>query len=152
MFISYIRHSYLVCLLFIFTTASIADVYKWVDTNGETHYSQQPPRGEKVEIIKAPPPPAIDPNVAQQKTDALIEQQTADREAQIDQRKQLKSKSEQAGLKKDICQKMKHNLQQHQDNPGRNAIDAKGNVTRLSEQDRQAKIKQLQNNINTHCL
>lgn len=37
----------------IFTSAS-AGLYKWVDNDGNVHYSQKPPRGQQFERLKAP--------------------------------------------------------------------------------------------------
>lgn len=66
MVIPYTRQYCLFLVLLIGVTAVSADVYKWVDQQGETHYSQSPPpQNQKAELIKAPPPPAINPADAQ---------------------------------------------------------------------------------------
>ena len=43
--------SRLCCLLLLSTaaTASAANLYKWKDANGVTHYSERPPTGQKYE-------------------------------------------------------------------------------------------------------
>lgn len=48
--------------LLAFATASIADIYKWVDANGKVHYSNAPPpdvNGKKVKI-EPQAPTAVD--------------------------------------------------------------------------------------------
>ncbi len=151
MFIPYLRQYCLFLVLLTCATNVSANVYKWVDEDGETHYSQIPPKEQQVELIKAPPPPAIDPNKAQQQLDQLIEQQSADRKAQDEQRKQAVRSAEQENIRQQNCQTAKRNLQQYQDNPGRRSIDEDGNVVHLKEEDRQQKIKQQQQSIKEFC-
>ncbi|RKZ92733.1 MAG: DUF4124 domain-containing protein, partial [Gammaproteobacteria bacterium] len=40
MFIPYLRLSCLAFVLFFFTINSYGDVYKWLDEDGQVHYSQ----------------------------------------------------------------------------------------------------------------
>ena len=151
MFIHYLRYSCLTFMIVLFTTATSADVYKWVDKDGQTHYSQQVPRDQQADLIKTPPPPSIDPAEAQKKIDALIEQQQQNDQALKEQRNQAQQETEKAAQKKENCRIAQQNLQQYKDNPGRRVVDADGNVTRLSEEDRQQKIQQLQQNVKEYC-
>ena len=52
-------------ILFVFTLATHAaggpTIYKWVDENGEIHYSQKLPPGHEGEKMRGAPPPADDP-------------------------------------------------------------------------------------------
>ncbi|NOQ82301.1 MAG: DUF4124 domain-containing protein, partial [Methylophaga sp.] len=74
MFIQYLRHSYLFFVLFIISSASFADSYKWTDDEDQINYSQQPPIDHRHSVlVKDPPPPSIDPNEAQKEIDILIE-------------------------------------------------------------------------------
>jgi len=63
-----------------------AEVYKWVDKDGNVHYSDSPPSDVITEEIKPPPAPSND-NIrrTQARTDLLIEQQraSADQRAQV---------------------------------------------------------------------
>jgi len=58
-----------VVMLLVSGLALAATVYKWVDENGVTHYSDQPhPGAQKVTVAapqtySAPPPPAVAPAV-----------------------------------------------------------------------------------------
>ncbi len=61
--------------LFLASTVSFAEMYKWTDEKGQVHYTQTPPQGIQSQELKAPPPPTIDPNAAQSKIDKLIKQQ-----------------------------------------------------------------------------
>ncbi|NQZ54581.1 MAG: DUF4124 domain-containing protein [Piscirickettsiaceae bacterium] len=152
MVIPYPRQYCLFLVLLIGVTAVSADVYKWVDQQGETHYSQSPPpQNQKAELIKAPPPPAINPADAQLEVDKLIAQQAEDRKESQEQQAVVQEVAKQEAILRQNCQTAKHNLQQYQDNPGRRYVDEDGNVTRIKEEVRQQKIKDQQNNIQEFC-
>lgn len=139
------------CLMFaIFSTNTVADVYKWVDENGQTHYSQQAPAQQDAELLKTPPPPAFNPD-AQQKVDELIEQQQADREARIKKQQEQQQAAKQLAIKQQNCKKAQNNLQQYQNNPSRRVLDAEGNVTKLQEEERQQRIKEFQQQVQEYC-
>jgi hypothetical protein len=151
----FIPHLRLVCLTFIlstlFTTATFAETYKWVDKDGQTHYSQQAPRDITATIIKDPSPPAIDPDAAQQQIDQLINQQDSEAQLRLEQQNQKEVEAVNEANKQRNCNKAKKQLQQYQNNPGRRAIDADGNVSRLAEEERQKKIQESQASITKYC-
>lgn len=41
---------------------ALAQVYRWVDPQGQVHYTQTPPRGQNAAIVAPPPPPSASPN------------------------------------------------------------------------------------------
>lgn len=153
MFIPYLR---LVCLAFIlsslFTTTAFAEIYKWLDKNGQTHYSQQAPRGIPSTLIKAPPPPALNPDIAQQHIDELINQQQTEDQLRLEQKNQQRAEAENETNLETNCNTAQQQLQQYQNNPGRKSIDADGNVTRLTEEERQQQIQELQEKVTKYCL
>tara|TARA_R110000772_G_scaffold13567_1_gene40081 strand:- start:1194 stop:1652 length:459 start_codon:yes stop_codon:yes gene_type:complete len=151
MFIPYLR---LVCLTFIlslFATATFAEIYKWVDENGQTHYSQQAPRDIQATVITSPPPPVVDSTAAQQEIDALIKQQTSDEQLSLEQQNQQQNDEEKKDNKDKNCKIAQQQLEEYQNNPGRRIMDADGNVTRLTEEERQQKIQESQENVTTYC-
>jgi uncharacterized protein DUF4124 len=151
MFIPYLRQ---ICLFFFFslmTLTSYADVYKWVDENGQTHYSQTAPENQNAEMIKAPPPPASLPEEAQQQIDELIEQQTEARKAQDEQLATQKQEAEQKQILENNCELAKSNLQTYMDNPGRRVLKEDGTVIRPTEEDRQQKIQEAKQDIQEYC-
>ena len=135
----------------VFSHMAFADVYKWVDENGVTHYSQQAPKQQNAKLIKTPPPPLLNPNDAQEKVDALIKQQQEQRELAAQQQQEQQQAAEQAAIKQQNCETAKNNLTAYMNNPGRRFIDADGNVTRLKEEDRQQGIADFQKQINEYC-
>lgn len=140
-----------VCFIFfLFSVTAYADVYKWVDENGQTHYTQQAPTEQKAELLKTPPPPAFN-SADQQRVDELIKQQQADRQANLEQKQQQQQTAEQQAIKQQNCETAKRNLQLYQDNPGRRVVDAEGNVSRLKEEDRQQGISDFQRQVEEFC-
>lgn len=128
-----------------------AQIYKWTDENGQVNYSQEPPVDLPAEQIKAPPPPPIDPEIAQQELDALIEDQQAAEAAEAEQQ-QAEQEAEQAEqIRQENCQTARNNLEQYQNNPGRRVMNADGEVTRPTEEERQEKIAEFQQQVDEFC-
>ena len=147
MFIPYLRQCCLFLLLSTMSMMGYADVYKWVDDQGQIHYSQIAPIGQQTEMIKAPPPPTILPADAQQKIDQLINEQNEakyERKRQVAQQQQQIKQQEQ---QQENCKRSQRNLQQYLDNPGRRYTQADGTVTRLAEEERQQSIQEFKQDI-----
>jgi hypothetical protein len=151
MFIPYLQRFYLFFFFSFCMSISYADVYKWVDENGETHYSQQAPVGQQADIIKAPPPPSIDPDRAQAQVDMLIHEQQQAKEARLEAQQQQYQQQQQREQQQQRCERSKYNLQQYQNNPGRRMIGSDGEATRQTEEERQQKIQQLTQEISANC-
>jgi len=130
---------------------SFSDVYKWVDDEGNTHYSQQAPRDQKADLIKAPPPPARTADDAQKEINTLIEKQDGTFEAKEEERRLAKEAEEEKVKKEEFCRITKHNLEQYQNNPGRRMLDANGNVVAPNEEQRLQKITDMKKQLAEHC-
>jgi len=63
----------LLCALAVTSASQAGNLYKWVDENGVTVYSQSPPPAKPAEKVKPPPPPATDPEQAAAALDERIE-------------------------------------------------------------------------------
>jgi len=151
MFIQYLRQSCLFFILLAFNHVSFADVYKWIDDEGKTHYSQQAPRNQQADIIKAPPPPARSADTAQKEIDTLIEKQDGTFEKNEEKRRLAKEAAEEKEKNAEYCRINKHNLEQYQNNPGRRMIDSDGNVIEPNEDERLKKIADIQKRLADHC-
>jgi len=151
MFIPYLRQSCLVFFLSVCSFVVQADVYKWVDEDGQVHYSQQAPVEQQAEMIKAPPPPAIDAGTAQWKLDNLINEQKKQQYQRNVEKNMKNYHSSQKEQRQENCKKSKYNLQQYQNNPAKRVLGSDGNVTRPTEEQRQQKIQQLQQDVNQYC-
>lgn len=142
----------LVILIHIFALGiSSAEIYKWVDENGVTQYTQTPPPKGDFKNIKAPPKPAIAPSEAkrqlQDKVDAYDERRTdaakSDEEAD-------KLRADTAKRQAD-CAQSKKNLEYFQSHSRIKYTGKDGNVTILPEEERQKKMATMRDNIKKLC-
>lgn len=151
MFIPDIRVVCLTFILSLFASAAFAEIYKWSDQNEQINYSQQAPPNIPYTIVKILPPPPIDPNVAQKEIDELIKSQEAEEKVSLDEATQKESEAEKQKRFEENCLIAKDNLLKYQNNPGRRMIDEQGIVTKPTEEERQQKIKESQDNVNKYC-
>ncbi|SCY96544.1 MULTISPECIES: DUF4124 domain-containing protein [unclassified Pseudomonas] len=136
----------------IFLTASLlvglspicmaAQVYKWVDAQGVTHFGSQPPQdAEATTVIKSspsatkPPAPPSGGVIGDQKAiDKEVKKQVAEQEAQL----------------KAFCEQARTNLAQLQNNP-RVREDVEGEMRRLNDEERRQRIEETRKQIDEHC-
>ncbi|MFI8384667.1 DUF4124 domain-containing protein [Pseudomonas sp. NPDC079086] len=136
-------------LLAMSATAMASQVYKWVDAQGVTHFSAQPPQGQDADSINtATPPPK--PAVAEEKKAAPTFESIADPEqAAIDEKVKQDVAAREVERKK-YCEDVRTNLAQLQNNP-RVRVDVDGELRRLSEEERQSRISETQKSIAENC-
>lgn len=138
-------------LLVIMTAAAAQEVYRWVDKNGEVHYTQTPPPSTSVHtsnmVINAPPP---DPtaardaqNLVQQMQQAKANQaQSAQQQAQVEAEKRAHQQR---------CNQLMSRLQILEQVGPVATVDAKGNRTYWTDTQHTQAEQQLQNEINAQC-
>lgn len=134
-----------VSLLLLLSTSVLAgQVYKWVDAQGVTHFDAQPPAGQSSTPIetKTPPAPAATPQSSpptgtdskQKAADAKVKQEVTEIQERTDE----------------FCDQARINLAQLTNNPRvRQEVD--GEMRRLSEDERQAKITETKASIADTC-
>jgi len=124
-----------------------AQVYKWVDAQGVTHFGAQPPQGQQVETVNtvtAPAKPAAKPDTsAPDETGSEADQNSIDRK--VKQRV-----AAQEAERKRYCESMRTNLAQLQNNP-RVRVEDNGETRRVTEEERQARIAETRDKIAEHC-
>ena len=130
----------LLTAMILFATSASAGLYKWVDSDGNVHYSQKPPRDTQYKRLKAPPPAPEDakspyqtPVAPKEKPDGTVKKLTD---------KNLKIRAEN-------CEKAKKNLTNFQIH--RRIKDKDGNVTVIDDKDRQKEIENAQKAIRDFC-
>lgn len=151
MFIPDLRVVCLTFILSLFASATFAEIYKWSDQNEQINYSQQAPKNLPYTIIEIRQPPVIDPTIAQKQIDDLIKQQEAEEKVRLDETTKQESDADKQKRFEENCLIAKDNLLKYQNNPGRRMIDEQGNVTRPTEEERQQKIQESQDNVNKYC-
>jgi TolA-binding protein len=142
------RRMILACsvLLTLSTGATAGQIYKWVDAQGNVHFGSQPPEGQEAATVN--------PNISQPKADPRpqsIEPDTSgdDKQKAIDQKVKQDVTEQEAELKK-YCETVRRNLAQLRNNP-RVQMEEKGEVRRLTEEERQAQITESQKAIADRC-
>ena len=123
-------------------TGQAAQIYKWVDAQGVTHFDAQPPAGQSAQEIESQkpvtPPPAApvqpDANQEQQAADAKVKKQVAAQDAK----------------RKEYCERQRTNLAQLQNNP-RVREEVNGEFRRFTEEERQARIAEVKKSIDDTC-
>jgi hypothetical protein len=119
-----------------------AQIYKWVDAQGVTHFDAQPPRGQPsttVQTPSSPPPkpaamPGSDTLGDQKAIDDKVKKQVADQQTQL----------------KQFCEQARTNLAQLQNNP-RLREEVEGQLRRLDDAQRQERIVEAQKQIAQNC-
>lgn len=119
-----------------------AQIYKWVDAQGVTHFDAQPPPGQPATTVVTPSAPSTRPT-SPAGNGAIGDQQAIDKNV----RKQV---AEQQAELKAFCEQARTNLAQLQNNPRlREEVD--GEMRRLDDTQRQERIGETQKQIADNC-
>ncbi len=119
-----------------------AQIYKWVDAQGVTHFDAQPPQGREATAVVTPSAPSGQPT-APARSSAIGDQQAIDNKVK-------KQVAEQQAQLKVFCEQARTNLAQLQNNP-RLREEAEGGMRRLTDQQRQERIVEAQQQIADNC-
>ena len=142
----------LVCLLGL-SPVSHAKMYKWVDADGNTHYTQSPPPdGVITEDVKLPASVNLDNKEAVKAFEKQQKNQQESAETKQKDEKELNREAEHTALKKDNCRKSRAKLENVQSAGRIRAVDENGNVVRATEEERQRRITEAQENIKKWCV
>jgi hypothetical protein len=156
------KHPGFTCLLLlgislvIAGTQSVAGttdkIYKWVDQNGDTQYTQMPPpTGAQVLEIRNAPPPADDS--AAERT--RLQQQTKALDERMKERQESAAKAEERAKNEEIrrqnCTRASKNLAELQQGGTKRYRMPNGEVMHLTEEDRQKRITETKAQIAEFC-
>ena len=126
-----------------------SQVYKWVDSNGTTHFSAQPPQGQSATSINTNVPaskaPEASPEPQRESFSAIADPE----QAAIDKKVKEEVAAKEAEIKQ-YCESARNDLSQLQNNP-RIRMEVDGEVKRLGEDERQTKIAELTKSISELC-
>lgn len=127
-----------------------AEMYKWVDADGQVHYSQKPPAGD-VEVTTVKPPPKVDTEKALKELEERENMlKGIDEERNKKAEEQNISQEEQATKQKN-CELARDKLSRVINNPRVYSKDKDGNRYKIAEEERQEKITQARKEINEYC-
>ena len=144
----------LLLMLFILTACpsqhGLATAYKWVDEDGNTHYTQTPPPGDRPSEAIGAPPPGTDPEAARSEIKALTER--ADRlqaertEKAEKRRQQLAEEAE----RETLCQEARASRASYE-RPRVNQVMEDGSRRIMGEEERQAGLARARTLIGRFC-
>jgi len=123
-----------------------ATMYKWTDSEGNVHYSQNPPPQGGFQKMAPPPPPATPaPEAAPaQAAEPAAEQPGAGAGQEDAERKRLE-----ASVAKHNCETARKNLEIY--TAFRRVMNDKGEIVTLGDDERAAKIKEANEMIQKYC-
>ena len=129
---------------------SLAMAYKWVDEDGNTHYTQTPPPGGTPSEAINRPLPKVDTKAAQSEIKSLTERANklqAERDEKAEQRRQqLAQEAERATL----CQQARTS-QASYERPRVNEVMADGSRRAMGEEERQAGLARAKDLVSKFC-
>ncbi len=83
-------------LLLLGTAAQAAEIYRWTDAQGRTHYGDQPPASGAEKIVEPPPPSPLSQDEVNARLEAIrAQRQTAAEERALAREAQAKAAAEQ---------------------------------------------------------
>lgn len=129
----------LLVTMILFATSASAGLYKWVDEDGNVHYSQKRPIDKKFKSIKAPPPP---PQDAKSPYQSIAPQNKPSGTVTAETDKNIKIRAEN-------CERAKEKLKNFQ--IYRRVKDEDGNIKEIDEKMRSAQIQDANKAISDFC-
>ncbi|MCB1865425.1 MAG: DUF4124 domain-containing protein [Chromatiales bacterium] len=133
--------------------AALARTYKYLDEQGRTVYSQVPPAHgtAPAEVVAPPPPPAVDPDEARARLDAMrqrLDDAAEDRELA---KQKADDERRQAELEANNCRIARSNLANLNALGARRVRDADGSYRRLTEPERIERIAKAEAEVANYC-
>ncbi|HXU94344.1 MAG TPA: DUF4124 domain-containing protein [Gallionella sp.] len=155
---------YLTILLLLSSTTAFAALNKWVDKNGEVHYSDQPPpanvKSETLRVNPAAPSSTATPASGTAAASAPAAPKTiAEREAELKKAQQAKKEAEERAAKEQAnketekanCDRAQQYLRSLQEGTRMVEIDANGEYSYLEDDQRRQRIAKAQEDIKNWC-
>ena len=129
-----------------------AEIYKWTDAAGEVQYSQvPPPGGVKTEKIQRAPPPADNPDVADETLQKQVDAMNKAIAEKAEKDKEKAMEKELDATNKHNCATAQNNLFKLEEGGRRRYLTADGEVMRFTEEERQARISAAKEEIEEYC-
>lgn len=146
---------FLISLLFftLWTVTAQGRMYRWVDENGVTVYSQSPPpSGQNATQIKPLSPPSTGEEEAWKDVERMMQ-----KSSDLEQKRQIKAdekkkEEEKKQVKKTNCVAARRNLQVLQGSARARFRTPDGNYRRYTAEERRQKIEEAQAQVKQYCF
>ena len=139
-----------ICALWALAFAASAQVYKWVDETGTTHYGERPPQGNKAREVEqrlTNPGPAPGKAVQPSWKDKDLEFRSRRIETEQAEAKQ----TQQEAADREACNQARDSLAQMKSARRLYQLDDKGERVYQSDEQRQASVAQLDGLVAQRC-
>lgn len=124
-------------------------IYQWVDENGTTHFTQQPPpAGIEARIVT--PPPDVNTGPAREQMKQQEERAQKYLKDTSKAKEDEAKKQQEAEAQRRACEQARTRLQSFE-RPRVNFVDKDGTRRRATEEERQAELKKTQEYIDKNC-
>lgn len=130
-----------------------AQMYRWVDGAGVTHFSQTPPAGAAAaQRLPVPEAPVLgDGDVVEQESERLRQLQEQTTETRKEQEANREKAAAKAAIDEKNCATARHNYQVLQSATRRLIRTPDGQYHRLTEEQRQQRMQQAEEMMNKSC-
>ena len=150
----------ILALTFALPTLTFADgIYKWVDEDGVVHFGSQPPQEKRVEVVKAPKSDRY--KQWKQEQNALVAERKMETAGKAEESpepartpaedKSAETNKAEMAARAQRCESAQRRLQELQSHARVRELDASGNFRVLAEEERQQRIQQTQQLLQTSC-
>ncbi|MFN2309273.1 MAG: DUF4124 domain-containing protein [Gammaproteobacteria bacterium] len=145
------RFTWLLAAWLIGIGAANAAMYKWVDENGVTQYTQYPPPSRDYQTMVPPPPAAEAPAEAQKKLEETLQRQDEARKARAAAGEEQQKTAEATARREQNCQNARANLERLTTGGNRRILGPDGVAYYPTDEERQERISKAQKQIEENC-
>lgn len=131
--------------------AAQAGLYKWTDSQGKTHYSDQPPSSDARNIGRPAAGQSAITRDAQQSLDEKNDAYHKRRKAEEEARTKAAADAEQARIKRESCDKARKNVDTLANTPRVYSTDASGRRVYMDDAARASAMASSRKAIDEHC-
>ena len=140
----------MISILYVTSCSKIYEIYKWVDEEGNTHYTQQPPPQDVKTSETIEPSIGEASEKALQKIDLQMEKADKLRQQRLEAKKEQQEKEQAKAVKEKNCQVAKERLQVYS-RPRGLIQQGDGTAIRITEEQRQEELKKARELIKEWC-
>lgn len=127
------------------------EIYKWVDEDGVTHYSQQPPPSGDAARVGVDRPPEEEIERERQEMEETGERLDARREERREAEQQARKEAGEREERERRCEDLRSSLKKLTENRRLLVPDGDGGVRRLPEEERQQRVAERRRQIEEEC-
>lgn len=138
-------------LLLGWSLAAPAAMYKWVDDQGQVHYSQYPPKDREAQAIAPPPPPATPAAEAQKKLEETLRSLDETRKAREESAQKAADEAAEAERIRGNCEAARANLERLTTGGRKKIVGEDGVAYYMTEEERQKRIQEARDQIDKYC-